>query len=91
MSEKRQKSVPGVSYKAEAPIYALHLNVRSTHTGTVIGVWYSEHKLGDEPTQGHVWRFVYESPKEAKSFQHLSNLAAWAVRQCLAGKWVKKR
>lgn len=88
---KYGKNRVGVSYKAEAPIYGLHISVHSTHTGTVVGVYYTERQRGDEPLQGRCWQFRFESDKQAKSFAHLTNLAAWAVRQCLAGKWVKRR
>lgn len=82
---------PGVSYKAEAPVYGLHVNVRSTHTGTVIGVFYTEHRAGDEPLQGHAWHYEFSTDKTAAGLAHLSNLALWALRQCAAGKWRKKR
>lgn len=93
MADRREahKRAPGVSYKAEAPIYELFISVRSTHLGTTVSLSYSEHRFGDEPLQGHRWELKEESPKTAKSFLHLSNLAGWAVRRALADAWRKVR
>jgi hypothetical protein len=86
-----RKPVPGVSYKAGSPIYELFITVRSADGGTTISLEYLTHALGDEPLQGHRWVVKEASSKPATSFQHLSNLAGWAVRRALAGHWQKLR
>lgn len=93
MAERREahKRAPGVSYKAEAPIYELFISVRSTHLGTTVSLSYSEHRFGDEPLQGHRWEVKDESVKTARSLEHLSNLAGWACRQAARGAWRKVR
>lgn len=85
------KRLPGVSYKAEDPIYELFITVRSTSAGTAVSLTYSTRLRGDEPGQGHRWRVYQESPKPARSLEHLLNLAAWAARQALAKRAVKLR
>jgi len=93
MADRREpfKRAPGVSYKAEGPVYELFIAVRSTHLGTTVSLTYHEWAFGDAPMQGHMWQVQQESPKPAKGVQHLSNLAGWAVRQALAGSWLKRR
>lgn len=93
MRERREgfKRAPGVSYKAESDVFELFISVRSTHLGTVISLSYHEWAFGDEPMQGHMWVVKEESPRTAKGIVHVTNLAGWACRQAIAGRWVRRR
>lgn len=93
MADRRMpfRKAPGVSWKAESPVYELFIAVRSTHAGTTVSLTYHEWAFGDQPMQGHMWQVQQESPKAARGIQHLVNLAAWAAREAVAGKWVKRR
>lgn len=86
-----KKKAPGVSYKAAEPVYELFISVRSTPAGTTVALSYYTHALGDEPQQGHYWRVADESTRPAKTYEHLANLAAWALRQGGRGSWRKVR
>lgn len=93
MASRREafKRAPGVSYKAASPVYELFIAVRSTDLGTTVSLTYHEWAFGDEPMQGHMWSVKAEDAKPARSFLHLSSLAAWAVRRAAAGQWEKRR
>lgn len=83
--------VPAVSYRAEGPVYELFVTMRSTQSGTVLGLTWSVRQRGDEPGQGHRYTLRQESPKPVTTTAHAFNLVAWACRAAAAQRWVKVR
>lgn len=91
MPEARKPRIPGVSYKADGPLYEMFIAVRSTTAGTTVSLMYNTRSKGDEPGQGHSWIVRQSSPKPAQGAEHLGNLAAWAIRQAVGKRWQKRR